>query len=199
MYQLIETIRIENGNLCNISFHDTRLNRARKQLFNCHYEISLAKNIVVPYQFMKGIFKCRVTYNSEIRKIEFEPYSVRQISSLQLVNGDHIEYSYKYADRTELEQLFKLRGECDDILIVKNGCITDSYYANIVLSKGGELFTPANPLLAGTRREYYIQKGIIQTALITPENLKDFSNARIINAMISLEESPVIDIDNIKW
>ena len=35
-----------------------------------------------------------------------------------------------------LDDLFEQRGSCDDILIVKQSCITDSYFANVVLGDG---------------------------------------------------------------
>jgi 4-amino-4-deoxychorismate lyase len=197
MCLLIETIRVENGSLCNINYHNNRLNNSRRVLFDSLEDIILDK-IVIPPQFSEGIYKCRVTYNKEIRKIEFEPYSMRAINSLKLVNADNIEYTYKYKNRETINRLSELRQDCDDILMVKNGYITDTSYANIVFTKGEELFTPNTPLLAGTRREYYLQKGIIKTTKITPTDLHNYSNARIINAMISLENSPIIDIANIK-
>jgi 4-amino-4-deoxychorismate lyase len=199
MCQLIESIRVENGHLCNLNFHNNRLNNSRKVLFGNIEDIILDEILEIPAQYSNGIYKCRVTYDQEIKKIEFAPYIMRQINSLRLIIADHINYSHKYSNRTELDKLSELRNECDDILIVKNGFITDTSYANIVFSRGNEFYTPDTPLLNGTRREFYLQKGIIKTASITPVDLSKFSNARIINAMISLEDSPVIDIKNIKW
>ena len=87
-----------------------------------------------------------------ITRIEFEPYVRPAVRSLKVVLSDSISYGYKSADRSALDHLFQLRGECDDILIVKKGCVTDSYYANVAFWDGKHWFTPDTPLLPGTMR-----------------------------------------------
>jgi 4-amino-4-deoxychorismate lyase len=68
---------------------------------------------------------------------------------LQLVTDNEIEYTHKTTDRNALNRLFEQRKKADDIIIVKNGQLTDSLFANLVFeSHTGELFTPKNPLLA---------------------------------------------------
>jgi 4-amino-4-deoxychorismate lyase len=45
---------------------------------------------------------------------------------------------------------------CDDIIIVRNGFVTDASYANLIFRKGDEWFTPATFLLAGTMRAFLL-------------------------------------------
>jgi 4-amino-4-deoxychorismate lyase len=116
-----------------------------------------------------------------------------------MVNVDGVDYRYKYADRKKLQDLYTQRGDADDVLLIKNGLITDTSYANIVFRKGKGWFTPELPLLPGTRRAFYLSQERIETLPIRPEMLPEFDEAHLINAMISLEESPVIPIENIKW
>ena len=73
------------------------------------------------------------------------PYTVRHVHSLALIQADHIDYTYKSAGREPLNRLFALRGACDDILIVKQGLLTDTSIANIALSDGTHWYTPAHP------------------------------------------------------
>lgn len=199
MCPFIETIRITDGKARMIFHHNERMNRTRRQLLNCTDYIELENHLFIPPNCFKGIYKCRITYREKIENIEFEPYMMRKIETLKLIVNDEIEYNHKYADRTELMKLVSQRENCDDILIVKNDCITDTSYANIVFSRFGEWFTPSIPLLPGTRRECLISNNIIQPINIRPSDLELFDEARIINAMIPLEESPSIKIENIRW
>ncbi|GET22175.1 hypothetical protein JCM18694_24210 [Prolixibacter denitrificans] len=162
-------------------------------------QIDLTNNLNIPAEAKNGLFKCRVTYRETIEKVEFEPYSMRAVHSLRLVNADDINYRYKYADREKLKDLFSQRCDADGVLLVKNGFITDTSYANIVFLKEDKWFTPDTPLLPGTRRACYIKESRIEAIPIQPEMLSEFDEARIINAMISIEESPTIPIENIKW
>lgn len=197
MIQLIDTICYENGELHRLNLHDERINRSRKELFGSNSELHVGDFIQIPVDLINEKVKIRVTYSADIEKVEYEKYVMRPIHSLKLINGDHIDYSYKYSDRSLLNNLFRQRGNADDILIVKNGFITDTSYANIVFLKDGIWVTPSTPLLKGTRRESYLLSAKISVATLRPEDLQDYSEARIINAMISLEQSPDIPIENI--
>jgi len=197
MIGLIDTVCYENGKFQRLELHNNRINRSRKDLFGLNDELQIEGYLSVPSCLESEIVKCRITYSSEIEKIEYEKYVMKPIHSLKLINGDHIDYAYKYSDRSQLTQLFQSKGEADDILIVRAGFITDTSYANIVFLKEGAWITPSAPLLNGTRRESYLRSGRITIALIRPEDLAQFSEARIINAMIPLEQSPIIKIQNI--
>lgn len=199
MCRFIETICIRNGEAERLSWHNERLNRTRREVDSLTDEIDLADYLQIPAEAKNGLFKCRVTYREKIEKVEFEPYSLREVHSLRLVNADDVDYRYKYASREKLKDLFAQRGNADDVLLVKNEFITDTSYANIVFRKGEKWYTPDTPLLTGTRRACYLSEGCIEALPIRPEILPEFDEARLINAMISLEESPVILIGNIKW
>lgn len=197
MIQLIETICFEKGEFQNLNFHNERLNRSRWNLLDLMDEILLEEVLLVPAELSGNKIKCRILYGQRIERIEYQTHEIRPIHSLTMVNGDHINYEYKYADRNSLNALVKLKGMADEVLIVKNGFITDISYANIILLKGDEWYTPLNPLLKGIRRESYLNNGRIKSTLIRPGDLKEFTEVRIINAMISMEESMAIPIENI--
>lgn len=73
------------------------------------------------------------------------PYVMRTIRSLQVVEDDAIDYSFKRCDRTSLSALVARKGECDEIIIVKNGLLTDTSYTNLALFDGHDGSRPANP------------------------------------------------------
>ena len=135
--------------------------------------------------------KCRVTYQDTIELVEFAPYQKRKIHSLKLVWDNFIDYRFKYKDRTPLNALLQQRGTCDDIIIVKNGWITDSTYANLVFDTGSELITPNTNLLDGVQRAYLLKLGTIQEAAVHVDDFTAFKQVHLINAMLGLGECSV--------
>ncbi len=198
MYQLLETIKCLNGELINLQYHQSRLNLSRRALFRSYEEIILSEHIAVPEEFNHGLYRCRVVYSRTINKIEFLVHRYRKAGSLKLVEDDSIDYRYKYTSRQALNQLFEHRGKCDDILIVKNGFISDSYTANVIFFDGKRWWTPDTPLLPGTQRARLIYEKKIHVCSITPDDLRKYLKAGLINAMQDLNEMPVIEMNRIE-
>lgn len=197
MYQLLETIKCLDGKLFNIEFHQARFENAQLEYFGISQKIKLNTEISIPETAKNGLFRCRVTYSERIDSVEFFPYKTRKINSLKLVESNEIDYKYKYADREKLNQLFEKRGICDDIIIVKNGCITDSFVANPVFFDGEKWFTPDTTLLPGTQRAKLLQERKIFEIRITPQDLTKYQKVGLINALNNLEEMQIITCENI--
>jgi 4-amino-4-deoxychorismate lyase len=198
MLRLVETIRSEDGILKNLSFHDERLNRSISDLFGKRPALSLEELVKVPVNASSGIFKCRVEYDFSIRKIEFIEYEARIIRSLKLIEDNSIDYSYKYTDRKRIEELFSRREGCDEILIIKNGIVTDSSYANIILrDQRDRWITPDTYLLAGTRRASLLKKGLIAERRVTYKDIEKYSEVKLINAMLDIDDSEAIPLSGI--
>lgn len=198
MFRLIETLKCKDGKLHNLQYHNYRLNKSRRELFRIYDEMKLENHISVPENAQTGNFKCRLIYSDKIEKTEFIPYLPRKIKSLKLVNNNEIVYTYKYENRNLLNQLFEARGDCDDILIIKNGRVTDSFYANVVFYDGQKWWTPDTPLLPGTQRARLIESNQIEETAITTADIFKYEKVGLINAMQNLDEMPVIPIQNIK-
>jgi len=187
MSRLLESIRCEEGALQNLPFHQARMDTSVEALFSIENRLRL-EDVEVPPDCRTGLYKCRIVYDDSLCSVEFQPYRFREIRSLKLVSDDAVEYSHKYADRTALQRLLQARGDCDDILIVKNGRPTDTSYANVAFFDGKRWFTPARPLLRGTQRERLISEGLVRPADIRVDDLGHFEKVRIINAMIRFED-----------
>jgi len=199
MYPLIETIKCDNGVLFNMEFHQARFEHAFRKYFKTSPKINLFNCIEIPETAKTGLFRCRVIYSETIEKIEFFPHHYRQIKSLKLVEDNLIDYRFKYANREKLNLLFDKRGECDNILIIKNGLITDSLTANLVFFDGIKWWTPANPLLYGTKRAQLLEENKIFECRIKPEDIVKYEKAGLINAMQDIENMPVIRTSDIKF
>ena len=195
MCRFIETICINDGVIENLSAHDERMNNTIRM----HYGSSVAPvslSDFITAEGCEGRTRCRVEYTSAVEKVEYFPYSIREMKSLQLVNDDTAEYSFKYADRSVLDRNFALRGNADDVVIVRSGMLTDTSIANIALYKEGKWLTPKYPLLKGTRRARLLAEGIIEEDIIMADSLHKYEKIRLFNAMISFGEVEM-DIKNV--
>jgi len=195
---IVETIRIENGKFESLRFHNARFNRTRRELFGIHDELNLSNIIVIPDNASEGIHKCRIIYNDSILRIEIAPYHFRKIRTLKVIHSDTIQYPYKFEDRSELGNLLKEISE-DDIIIVKNGFVTDASYANVAFFDGRSWFTPDTCLLPGTRREQLIEEGTIQPVKISIDDMQQYVCCKLINSMMTWDESPVVDSASIHF
>ncbi|MCB2221629.1 MAG: aminotransferase class IV family protein [Bacteroidetes bacterium] len=188
MSPLFETIKVEKRKLQHLPFHSARMNRARKALFGIDEKIDLNQIIQIPEQLSNDIYKCRVTYDREISKIEFEKHIPRVVETLKIITSSDIDYPHKYLNRQHLKELYERRENCDDVLIIKDGFVTDTSFSNIIFWDGEQWITPATPLLKGTTRERLIQTGRISARKISNDDLKAFTKARIINALTDFED-----------
>ena len=161
MSLLFETIRICNGEPFNLVLHEQRLNLSRRKLFGSTGGISLARHIRIPDDCRSGAYRCRVIYEESIISTEFMPYLPASVRTIKIVTADDIDYSLKYLDRTCLTGLID-RNAADDVLIVKNGRVTDTSYSIIVFTDGRQWLTPDTPLLRGTMREKLLLEGTIK-------------------------------------
>jgi len=194
MYQLVESVRIENRQLQHIELHNQRLNRTMLHLFGIDQKIRLEDIIELPTNLTENRYKCRVTVSPESMNVDISPYIQREIKTLKVVHDNDIDYSYKSENRQQLNAAFEKRNGCDDIIIIKNGCVTDSWAANILLFDGTDWITPDTPLLQGVQREYLLAQNQIKLKRVKETEILSFQKIRLINAMIDFERAPEIII-----
>lgn len=200
MFQLVESICIENKELQLIDLHNQRLNRSLQELFGCIATIDLAQIVQIPTKLNNQQYKCRVTTNDG-QNFEYEiiPYQQRIIQSLQIVHCNEIDYHIKTSNRNKLDELFAKRQGSDDILIVRNYLLTDSWAANILLYNGIQWVTPQEPLLKGVQREHLLQLGKISEQRIPIDSLIRYQKIKLVNAMIDFDRAPEIEIKHVNF
>jgi 4-amino-4-deoxychorismate lyase len=196
MSLLIESIKLLNGEFCNLSYHEQRMHRSLQMLCGDDTPIELESFLNRFDRPRQGLFKCRIEYDEQKKDVEFVPYERKIIQSLRIVEHDRINYEFKYKDRKTIDRLFSLRKDCDDVLIVRRGYVTDSSFSNIVFKKGDRWYTPWSALLKGTQRQQLIDRNMIEEEDIAPEDIKTFSSFKLINAMLEFD-GPEIDVSHI--
>jgi 4-amino-4-deoxychorismate lyase len=196
MSRLIETIRLENGTFHHLSNHQRRIDYSLNELYPSYNKFGLEK-ILMSNPFPKsGLYKCRVTYDHNNYFIEYEPYTIRPVRSLRMVESNEVAYSFKFRNREQINEIFLQRNGCDDVLIIKEDRVTDISYANIVFKKDNDWITPSDCLLKGTMRQQLIEEGKIKEQSIRVSDIKSFEKFKLINALLRWD-NPEVDISNI--
>jgi len=189
---LIETIKIQEGEVLNLSYHQARCDKSRKALLNIEAPLTLSKSIKAP---PKGIWRCRILYHETIKSIEYIPYHPKEITCLKVVSSS-LNYAHKYADRSALDSLLQKKDACEDVLIEKDGYVTDTTIANIAFYDGAVWYTPSKPLLEGTMRAKLLDEGLIQTKMIRTGDLENYTQVALMNAMLGFKVLKDVQIED---
>jgi 4-amino-4-deoxychorismate lyase len=148
--------------------------------------LPLLKNIIsIPSHLREGTIRCRIDYNNNDYSAIYESYIPKKADSLRIIFDNTITYDFKYTDRDDLTKLMDNRLNCDEILIIKHGLITDTSYSNIIFFNGKEYHTPKIPLLKGTCRTRLLKEGKILEKDITVDDLSKYAYFKLINSMLN--------------
>jgi 4-amino-4-deoxychorismate lyase len=187
MSRLVESIRYENGVFSRLEYHQERLSNSYHTVFGRKCGIKLDKILENRPQPDEGLYKCRVIYEKAVETVEYLPYVPKKVKTFKLVRSDRADYSHKFEDKSLFKKLLEQKEDCDDIIIIKNGLVTDTSYSNLLFSDGQHWYTPEKPLLEGTMRQYLLDKSAIKKLEIQITDLKRFVKIQPINAMLGFD------------
>ncbi len=196
-FPLFETIRLENGTVSNLQYHQKRLCYAYGEMFGTGCPFDLEKILMKTYKPEGGVHKIRFLYNQNNFIVEILPYKTRKISNLRMVFTQGLDYHLKFTDRTPIENLLRQKGFCDDILIVDNGLVKEISFANVAFYDGKDWFTPSGPLLQGTALQRYLDEKKLIPVEIRPYELGKYRCIKFFNAMLEIDSQPCISTDQI--
>ncbi len=195
--KFIETIKILDGKIYNLLLHQKRMERTMQYHFGGDIFPRLDERISIPLGLESGLIKCRVLYSNDLLSVDFQEYKFKEIKYLKLLVSDDIEYSFKSENRLIFNTISTELKVGEEVLIVKNGMISDTTFSNVVLQNEEGFFTPSTPLLRGVKRESLLEEGVIKEREIRVEDLNQYSKIYLINAMIDIEDEVVVDILNV--
>ena len=198
MCRFFESIKLQDGEFNHLNLHQERVKKAMADFYPKLKVIDLAEFLQQTSFPVEGIYKCRLVYDSEIRQVEFVKYVKREIRSLRLVEINIKSLPYKLEDRSEIAAAMVQRGDCDDVLLVKDKLITDTSFSNIAFFDGKKWFTPRIPLIFGVNRSHLLKQGALIEKDITPNDLLNFQRVALFNAMNEFGNIE-LDISSIRW
>lgn len=173
-----ETVKCDDGIAYNLEYHCQRIARTIMININLH-------EYILPIS--DDFLKCKVLYDKYgVLDVVYEPYIKRIIKSFKIIQDDTIEYKNKSLNRDAINRLCEQKGNADEIIIVKNGLVTDTSIANIAIFDGTSWLTPKLPLLRGTTQERLVGNKELIQANITVPMLKKAKKIALLNAMIGM-------------
>jgi 4-amino-4-deoxychorismate lyase len=174
-----ETIKCLDSSVYNLDYHKKRISNTIGKNFPLEEYI---------YPPTNELLRCKIVYNyDEIISINYFPYNKKVIHSFLLTCADDIKYDKKYFDRSCINTLIKNNKNMDDIIVIKNGILTDTSIANIAYKINEIWYTPKTPLLNGTTRQRYLDNGIIHEKDIGINDIHKIEEFAILNAMLDFE------------
>ena len=191
---LVESIRLDPEGPVNLDYHQARFDRSRGNFYPDAPPVDLRGLLEgLPLPPGNGRYKVRIIYDREIREVTYRSYSIRCLERIWMVEDDSIDYRYKYLDRSSLEELKRSavppeKADAEDILIIKNGLVTDTTFSNVALFDGDGWVTPESYLLPGTRRSELIESGRVRAVQVRAEDIGKYRKISFINAMLDLGE-----------
>ena len=197
MFPLFESIKIENGKIFLTESHQKRINKTFDKFYKKENPWELKQifsKINVP---QNGLYKMKFNYSEKKYKIEFKKYLLKKIVKIKCYEINDFTYSFKFSDRRKIEYFYTKKLDCQDILMIKNGYLTDTSYCNIILFDGFSWFTPEKPLLEGVQREKLLESKMISKTKIKLNEINDFKQFKLINAMIKFEDYLPQNVSNI--
>lgn len=197
MFPLFESVCVARRAIQNAYFHEARFLRSFREHFGRNPAFTLWEGVDLSAAEFHLTYKLRILYSEEGTHCELLEYQNSLPRTLRLVYDNAISYPLKYRDRKALTRLAALKSGADDVLVVKNGAITDSSYCNILFWDGIGITTPIKPLLKGTCRARLLQEKKIAETTIRPEDLPGYRGFQLINAMNNLDHGRWLPIENI--
>ena len=188
MCRFVESIKLKDGVFYRLQLHQQRVNRAFEAFYPTREPIDVVETLFQTVFPQEGVYKCRLVYDSDLQSLDIAPYVRREIRSLKLVETTQESLPYKQEDRTEFNAAFAQRGGCDDVLLFKDGLLTDTSYCNIALYDGENWYTPRTPLLYGVNRMQLLSDGKLMEKDIKASELMNFQYISLFNAMIEFGE-----------
>lgn len=197
MSQFIESIKVEDKEIFLLDLHQKRVNTTFAH-FGKEGSLDLAKIFKDLEHDEDGLYKLKITYDLNKKfRTQLIPYAISEIANFQLVENNGYDYSFKFEDRKEFERM-KIKAKSSEIIIVKNNHITDTSFSNILFKKEKDWFTPTTFLLNGTQRTHLLKTKKIKEAVITMQNIKDYSHFQIINSMNDFDDMFIYPISRIR-
>lgn len=179
MEKYFETIRCDDFEVYNLSYHNKRIANT------IGLNIDLGEYIYPPN---KELLRCKVIYDeSGVLSVDYFPYIKREINSFKLIYDDRIEYKKKYLNRESIDNLFSKKEDCDEIIIIKDGIVTDTSIANIAIFYEGTWICSNNSLLEGTTKSRLLENRELILKDISLEMLQSAEKIALMNAMIDFD------------
>jgi len=190
MSAFFETIKLHDGRLYNLPYHQARFEATVRDVYGIAAAERLETLLAGAGLPERGLYKVRVAYAPSVISMEVEPYAPRRHERVLIRESPGTSYPYKSVDRSVLA----VPPGYDDVIFCIDGEVHDTSYCHVALHDGTGWFTPATCLLPGTQRAALIDAGMLIPVRITVSDLGRFTRIAFINAMRDLGQAQAFSI-----
>ncbi|MDD2308371.1 MAG: aminodeoxychorismate synthase component I [Desulfuromonadaceae bacterium] len=191
-YQLIESLRLENGSYTLLDRHVARLAASAAYFgFTCSQK-NIRQALLNHVAQTHGLCKVRLTLAADGSiDITSEPLLENSgtlrvaVSHITVDSHDSMRY-HKTTCRDLLDRARSSRSDCDEVLLLnEHDQLAEGSYHTLVVKLGGRLLTPplACGLLPGTLRGELLELGKITEQILYPDDLERAGGLWLINSV----------------
>src|SRR5699024_1155019 len=191
-FALLETIRLENGEIFLLEKHLERL-LASATYFSITVDTATIRETLNQTErtYPKGVWRIRLTLNDKGETAtSVQPLTDCNLHNVRLaqqaINKENVFHYHKTTHRVmyqehQIDNLDYL----DTLLWNEQNEVTEFTIGNIVVEINGMLYTPplSSGLLPGTFRQQLLERNVIQEKHILKENLPDCERIWLINSV----------------
>ncbi len=203
-FDLVETLRFENGSLVRLREHLQRL-KSSAEYFNFHWDEDefwrACENFVATQSATSLPLRVRILLARE-GVVRFEaqeltplPLPLRVAVSPPLIDPFDVLLYHKTTIRTRYNEARRLFPDADDVILCnRDGYVTESTIANLVVKIGNDLLTPPLEygLLPGVLREELLRAGRIREHPLLASKLREVDAIYLINSLRGWMEAVLI-------
>jgi para-aminobenzoate synthetase/4-amino-4-deoxychorismate lyase len=199
-FQLIESLRLENGDYTLLDRHIARLTTSASYFgFRCKLE-QIRQELALHAARTSRLCKVRlllsvdgaIEITSEQLLVDTTPLRVA-VSNVRVNSNDPMLY-HKTTRREPFDAARSNRPDCDEMLLQnEKGQLTEGSYHSLVLKLDGRLVTPplCCGLLPGVLREELIENGEISEQILYPKDLERATEVWLINSVRGWRKSVI--------
>ncbi|MGC8846197.1 MAG: aminodeoxychorismate synthase component I [Candidatus Hydrogenedens sp.] len=191
-FELIETMRVENGEIFLLDYHLRRLQESADR-FLFPVSIPQLKEKLLNYvnTVTDTLYRMKLSISPDSKffiehNSSIGPVKLRVGLAKNPINSQNLFLYHKTSYRTIYEQARQERLDCDDVLLWnEKRYVTESTIANIIVQFGDRMFTPPIHcgLLPGTFRQYLLDTHQIEERKISIEELYKADAMYLVNSV----------------
>jgi len=191
-FQLIESLRLENGSYTHLGRHIARLADSAEYFgFICSQE-KIRQALLSHILKTHGLCKVRLTLAADGSfDISSEPLlensGTLRVAVSHITVDSHDSMRYHKTTCRELFDTARLtRSDCDDVLLLnEHGQLTEGSYHTLIVKLCGRMLTPplACGLLPGVLRSELLELGEITEQILYPEDLERADELWLVNSV----------------
>lgn len=190
-FELLETMKLENGHIFLLDYHLKRIKKSA-HFFSFKYDERLVfqKMNELKRKNKLGIYRLRLRIGKN-GTVKIDLHELNLTSQIEIVTlakqpiNKKSPYYYHKTTYRHMYEMFKIEGYDDTLLWNEDGYVTEFINGNVVYQINDQKFTPPvdDGLLAGTFRKFLLENGQLTEKSLHKDELNQVEKLWLINSV----------------